>query len=238
MYKKLFLIPLLLIVGCAKAPVETTPVETMDVESCMDAVVHIRAYQAEQDYNTEDYLYEDFQGAWQGSGCFIREDGVIMTAGHVVDGAERFEVTLRDGTILESSVAWAADNMDVGFIKVKIPEGYTTPCLAFDQDGVEWADTVFILGHPLGWMNNWTISKGIISNLDRDCEGFFGVHHVIQSDAAAYPGNSGGPVIDESGKIVGVLVGGIRGHECLAYITPAWIASEWADVFFAWLETR
>jgi S1-C subfamily serine protease len=238
MRAKLFILScILLITGCNNDPIAMYD-KPVNIDQCMNAVVHIRAYMDEYQYMTEDYLYDDFQGAWQGSGCFIREDGVILTAGHVVRGAKRFEITLRDGTVLESSVAWAADNMDVGFIKVEIPEGCVAPYLKFDTDGVKLTEAVYILGHPLGWMNNWTVSKGIISNTARDCEGFFGVFDVIQSDSASYPGNSGGPVVDENGRVVGVLVGGIQGMECLSYIVPSWIAKEWSDVFFEWLDTR
>jgi len=244
----LIILALLTLVGCkprvVEKKVETVKVETTlvyvqpevaDMDKVMNSVVHIRAYVEESQYGTEDYLYDGFQGAWQGSGCFISEDGIVMTAGHVVDGADRLEVTLRDGTVLESVYFWRADNMDVGFIKVDIENA---PALKFDTDGIELTEDVFILGHPLGWMNGWTISKGIISNTARDCDGFFGEHLMVQSDAASYPGNSGGPVVDLNGNIVGVLVGGIGGQECLSYITPAWIAKEWSDVFSAWLETR
>ena len=246
MFKKVILLvmPLICIVGCDKETVvkEVTIREVvveaksalLPVEHIMDSVVHIKAETADaQSY--DEYTRAKYGQSWQGSGCFIREDGVIMTAGHVVDNAAKIQVTLRDGTILEAQHFWKADNMDVGFIKVDINDA---PCLQFDDDGVKLVEDVYIVGHPLGIMNKWSITKGIISNIDRDCDGFFGEKLMIQADAASWPGNSGGPVVDQVGNIIGVLVGGIGGQECLSYITPTWIASEWADVFFAWLETR
>jgi S1-C subfamily serine protease len=240
----LMLMPLLIIIGCDKEPVIKKVIvrevvreyakKVLPVEHIMDSVVHIRAESASaQTY--DEYTRAKYGQSWQGSGCFIRPDGVILTAGHVIKGAAKIWVTLRDGTELEAKYFWQADNMDIGFIKV---EADLVPCLQFDTDGVKLVDDVYIVGHPLGIMNQWSITKGIVSNIARDCEGYFGEKLMIQSDAAAWPGNSGGPVVDASGNIIGVLVGGINGQECLSYIVPTWIASEWADVFFAWLETR
>lgn len=219
MRKKLaVLFGILLLTGCNEVEVET-----LNFESVMDTVVHIEA------------ISDDYYGGWQGSGCFISDDGIIMTAGHVVKDATSFVIILRDGRTFESTVAWAADNMDVGFIKIK---DVYTPRLQFSTTSVKLGQTVYVCGHPLGWMNNWSLSKGIISNVLRDCEGFFGAFDMIQSDAASWPGNSGGPVVDENGEIIGVLVGGIVGNECLSYITPAWIAKEWSDVFMEWLQCQ
>jgi len=235
----------LFLVGCASQPAEqlspavepVTVVPQLNVERAMDAVVHIAAYVE----NDMDMGYDDPYAepqSWQGSGCFISNDGIILTAGHVVDGADRFEITLRDGTVLESTVSMRGDNLDVGFIKVDLPEGMTVETLAWDNDPVYLTEPVYIMGHPLGWMNNWTISKGILSNLGRDCEGFFGQFLMLQADAASYPGNSGGPVIDMEGEIVGVLVGGIGGEECLSYISPTPVVRQWADLFRLWLEVH
>lgn len=229
----LMLMPILLI-GCEhKQPQSETEV-IFPVEHIMNSVVHIEAQKASA-VHYDEYLRKQFGQSWEGSGCFIRDDGVILTAGHVVDGADEIKVTLQDGTVLEAVHFWKADNMDVGFIKVDTDD---VPYLEFNTTGVDLVDDVFIVGHPLGIMNKWSITKGIISNTDRDCEGYFGQHHMIQSDAASWPGNSGGPVVNVDGEVIGVLVGGIGGNECLSYITPAWIAKEWSDVFMEWLETR
>jgi len=248
----LMLMPLMLLLGCkpevAPEPpvvevvsyidrtvfVEVEPESAFDAETAMDCVVHIKA-EKETAVMYDEYLRAQSGQSWQGSGCFISNDGVILTAGHVVDGASSIIVTLRDGIELEAVHFWKADNMDVGFIKVDVTN---VPFLEFDVGGVNLAEDVFILGHPFGIANKWSITKGIISNTDRDRQGYFGEKLMLQSDAASWPGNSGGPVLNKTGRIVGVLVGGIGGHECLSYIVPSWIAKEWSDVFYEWLQTR
>lgn len=226
---------LALLLGSLQINTYMQPLQSMP-ERVMDTVVHIRALDKDAptwDYDSEyDYL---FGQSWQGSGCFVSPDGVIMTAGHVVDGAEEITVTLRDGTTYQGKYFWKADNMDVGFIKIDLK---TPNYLQFDPDGVELAEDIYVIGHPYGTDHPWNITKGIVSNLKRDCGGFFGEKLMIQVDAASYPGNSGGPVIDMDGEIIGVLVGGYGPNECISYITPTWIAKEWYDVFIQWLETR
>lgn len=245
--KIILLVNILILVGCERSePIEPLParvevVERMSVEDMMDCVVHLQVIGKEIENYT--YYQECMIPEWQGSGFFVREDGIIITAAHVVRDATDITVTLRDGTEYEAEYFWPADNMDVGFVKIEIdcndtPEIEQVPFLEFDRDGVELAEDVYILGHPFGDMNGWSITKGIISNLDRDTEGFFGVHAVLQADASSWPGNSGGCVLDMEGRIVGVLVGGIRGQECLSYIVPGRIAKAWCVVFESWLLTR
>jgi S1-C subfamily serine protease len=203
----------------------------------MDCVVHIEAI----DKDAQEFYYDDYTNSyklgqkWQGSGCFVTEDGVILTAGHVVNEADEFIITLRDGTVLHSTVSMEADNTDVGFIKV---DKENCSYLNFSSLELSLGDTVYIYGHPYGMDNLWSLSKGIVSNLDRDCGGFFGVYNMYQSDAASWPGNSGGPVMTESGRIVGVLVGGVRGSDSMSYITPSWIAQRWLKVFESWLRCQ
>ena len=204
------------------------------VTRAMDSVVHIKAYQSQMQYNNYTGKYVQHFRTWQGSGCFISRDGVILTARHVLEGAESFEITMRDGTVLESNVSYVADNMDVGFLVVDVNDA---SFLRFGPDP-EILDVAYILGHPFGAMNIWTVTKGIVSNIDRDCNGFFGDTLMYQSDAASFPGNSGGPLLDEGGRIVGVLVGGVGGVSGISYCIPGERAKLWADVFFMWRKAQ
>lgn len=241
-----FLIPLMLIVGCRDdyeipedCGISSATVEVAEIvktpEQMMDCIVHLQVEGIEQEQTSCLIFKKNFTPKWQGSGFFKREDGIIVTAAHVVHEASQITVTLRDGRTFEAQYFWAADNMDVGFVKIDIVDA---PCLEWDTDGVELAEDVYVLGHPYGRLNEWHITKGIMSCLARDTNGFFGEHLTIQTDAASWPGNSGGAVLDMDGQIVGVLVGGYNGSECLSIVTPTWIAKEWCDVFEQWLETR
>ena len=198
-----------------------------EYEKIMDTVVHIRT--------TVDHAecYDDYYSTeWQGSGCFVSPDGIIVTARHVIEDADSFIITLRDGREFETKVCLAADNLDVGFIKIDVND---VPYLEFGDDpGL--GEKVWIYGHPLGDMNGWSVTGGIVSNLERDCDGFFGEFMMIQSDSAAWPGTSGGPVVDADGKVIGILVGIGVGQECLSYISPGIVCKEWFDVMVEWLE--
>jgi len=204
-------------------------------ERVMDTVVHITAYcDYTDDYNDEYYKFAGV--SWQGSGCFVSDDGVIITAGHIVENADRFVITMRDGTELETTIAMYADNLDVGFIKVDVNEPVSY--LEFDPDGVALVEDIYIFGHPLGDYNIFSVTKGIVSNYNRDCRNFFGERLMLQVDAASWPGNSGSPVVDEEGEIIGILVGGFDSYECICYVAPGDACYDWLTVFESWLGTR
>ena len=158
------------------------------VDRVMSSVVHISA-----------------DAGWQGSGSYVG-NGLILTAGHVVDEGWSFTITFEDGTEYISTEFYLEPVSDVGFIFIGDCNGYV---LRFDDDGYRRGDTAFVYGSPFGWDYCFSVIKGIISSVDRDCEGFFGEKIMLQVDAAAYPGNSGGPVIDDEGEIIGILVGGL-----------------------------
>jgi len=169
-------------------------------DNIMESVVHIEA-----------------DAGWQGSGVYVG-NGLILTAGHVVEDGFGFTVTFEDGTVCKSWEYYQELNVDVGFI---ILEDYDGPALNFDSDGYNRGDTIFIFGNPFGWDYNFSVTQGIISSVNRDCGGFFGDKIMLQSDAASYPGNSGGPVTDDEGEIIGILVGGVGYADNISLIIPA-----------------
>lgn len=157
------------------------------VERVMSSVVHIET-----------------DVGWQGSGSYIG-NGLILTAGHIVDEGWSFTITFEDGTEYISTDFYLESASDVRFIYIG---DCNSPVLIFDNDGYLRGDTAFVFGNPFGWDYCFSVSKGIISSVNRDCEGFFGEKIMLQVDAATYPGNSGGPVTDDEGEIIGILVGG------------------------------
>jgi len=183
-------------------------------DDVMQSVVHIGA--------SGDY------GDWQGSGVYIG-NGLILTAGHVVDGAETFVVTFEDEpSSYASSTFYKEPTADVGFI---VLEDYDGPALSFDNDDCSRGDTCFIYGSPFGWDYCFSVTQGIVSSINRDCYGFFGEKIMLQSDAASYPGNSGGAVTDDEGEIIGILVGGVRGSDNISLIVPADICKQAMNIY-------
>lgn len=171
-------------------PKPTLPEATIlfNPDTIMSSVVHIEA-----------------DAGWQGSGSYVG-NGLILTAGHVVDEGWSFIITFEDGTEYISTDFYLESASDVGFIFIG---DCNSPVLTFDDEGYFRGDIAFVYGNPFGWDYCFSVSKGIISSVNRDCEDFFGEKILFQVDAAAYPGNSGGPVTDDEGEIIGILVGGL-----------------------------
>lgn len=142
-----------------------------------------------------------------GSGFVIDNDGHIVTNNHVVDGATRIEVEFFDGTLARAEVVGLDPDSDLAVIKVDLPEddlAALQPVEFANSDDLEVGQTVLAIGSPFG--QRWTLTSGIISALDRTISGLneFSVGGVIQTDAAINPGNSGGPLLDLSGRVIGV----------------------------------
>jgi serine protease Do len=136
----------------------------------------------------------------QSSGFFIDPGGIIVTNRHVVQDASEIVVTLHDTTKLGASVLATAVQSDLALVRVNA--GKAVPTVSFgDSNHMRPGEPVFIIGNPLGLGS--TVTAGIISALDRNtAESQFG--SFFQIDAALNHGNSGGPVFNEDGKVIGV----------------------------------
>jgi len=135
-----------------------------------------------------------------GSGFIIKADGTIVTNNHVVEGAEQIVVFLTDGTRLPARVVGADAKMDLAVLK--IDAGRELPFVGFgDSDSAEVGDWVMAIGNPFGLGGSVTL--GIVSARNRDIQS--GPYdNFIQTDAAINQGNSGGPLFDMEGKVVGI----------------------------------
>ena len=166
---------------------------------------------------------------WSGSGVIISPDGLILTAGHVVDGAAAFRIVLLDGQEFWTNKSYFSDIVDTGLIQIdaeNLPFSYLG-----NSDNLCKGDKVFIIGCPFGFELRNTATYGIISGLERDCAGFFGEKLILQSDAQSWPGNSGGPVYNMQGEIIGILVGGYWGADGISLIVPSDICRLVIDVY-------
>lgn len=138
-----------------------------------------------------------------GSGVFIADD-VILTAGHVLQQPD-LVVELSDGTVLESSDFYIDDEEDVGFIFVDADE----LCIAkVSSDHGAIGDTVYLVGTPYSKDFKFTMTKGILSHLDRDIWGERNWKDLLQTDAKGAPGSSGSPLYDSMGRVIGIVVTG------------------------------
>jgi len=148
---------------------------------------------------------EEGGGTATGSGFLIDTEGHVVTNSHVVEGAERVEVTL--GSSDESygaKIVGTDPATDVALLKVEAPADQLHPLALGDSSKVQVGDPVVAIGNPFGL--DRTVTSGIISALQRQIQApnGFSISHVIQTDAAINPGNSGGPLIDTTGEVVGI----------------------------------
>lgn len=136
-----------------------------------------------------------------GSGVFI-DDNIILTAGHCLTENNEITVVLINGKILHSKEIYVDDIEDIGFVVIEADE-LAISKLSSVQGKI--GDTVYLVGSPYDDRLQGTVTKGIISNLDRD---MYDHQDLIQTDAEGAPGSSGCPLYDENGKIIGICVAG------------------------------
>jgi len=134
-----------------------------------------------------------------GSGFVISEDGYVVTNNHVIDGADEIRIEFFDGEELEAEVVGTDPNTDIALLKVKADKP-----LAFvpfgDSDTARVGDWVMAMGNPLG--QGFSVSAGIVSARNRALSGTYDDY--IQTDAAINRGNSGGPLFNMDGEVIGV----------------------------------
>ncbi|MBI1218984.1 MAG: Do family serine endopeptidase [Rhodobacteraceae bacterium] len=135
-----------------------------------------------------------------GSGFIIDSKGLIVTNNHVVDGATAVKVTLQDGRSFDAKVIGTDPVTDVALIKVDATD--PLPAVSFDSSqAIRVGDDVMAVGNPFGL--GGTVTTGIISAKARDI-GSGAYDNYLQTDAAINKGNSGGPLFDDAGKVVGM----------------------------------
>ena len=144
-------------------------------------------------------------GSWLGAGVFISEDGWIMTAEHVIRDQEVMIVTMRDGTKHMSINIITDPNSDIAILKINIDDpNYAIPHVRMRETYPLQGESVFVIGHPLEMF--YTISLGVVSNVHRDTPPYGS--DLIMTDAEITHGNSGGPLLDMRGRLVGIIVAG------------------------------
>ncbi|WP_200890168.1 DegQ family serine endoprotease [Geoalkalibacter subterraneus] len=137
----------------------------------------------------------------QGSGFIFSDDGLILTNNHVVENADKVNVTLTDGRNFTAEVIGSDPASDVAVIKIESDKKLPFIPLG-NSDALEVGDWVLAVGNPFGLSN--TITAGIVSAKGRSSVGITDYENFIQTDAAINPGNSGGPLVNLQGEVVGM----------------------------------
>lgn len=136
-----------------------------------------------------------------GSGVIISADGYIVTNNHVIDGAEKLEVTLNDNSKYNATVVGTDPNTDIALIKIQAKD--LQPVVFGNSDNIKLGQWVLAVGNPFSL--NSTVTAGIISAKARGmAESNAGIKAFIQHDAAVNPGNSGGALVNTAGELVGI----------------------------------
>lgn len=163
-----------------------------------------------------------------GSGVMITPDGYIVTNNHVIEDASTVEANLADGTTYNAEVVGQDAATDIALLRIS-GSGLPMACLG-DSDKLRVGQLAIAVGNPLGFQS--TVTAGVISALGRSLRSKAGrlIENVIQTDAALNPGNSGGPLVDSRGYVIGINTAIIQYAQGICFAIPVntmrWVVTQ------------
>jgi S1-C subfamily serine protease len=168
---------------------------------------------------------QEQRGTSTGSGFVLDKDGTIATNAHVVDGATKVSVRFGDGASRPAKILGVDKSTDLALLKIDPAGANLHPLALGSSHGLQVGDPTIAIGNPFGL--DRTLTTGVVSALQRQIKApnGFTIDNVIQTDAAINPGNSGGPLLDATGRVIGInsqieTGGGGEGNVGIGFAIP------------------
>ncbi|PWT73904.1 MAG: serine protease [Bacteroidetes bacterium] len=189
------------------------------VSSVAEAVVHIQVQKESVDRRSNQKKLVPASG----SGFIISTDGFVITNNHVIEGAKEIKVSLADGRLVSADLKGADPSTDIAVLKIY--ENGVKPLVMADSDLLQPGQIAIAIGNPLGLQH--TVTAGVVSALGRTLRATNGrmIDDVIQTDASLNPGNSGGPLVNSLGQVIGVNTATIASAQGLCFAVSSNLAA-------------